>query len=259
MKKPIVIIGIGELANVFACGFLRCGYPVYPITRAMNLAEECQQIPVPELVLITVQENKLHALLEQLPKAWCDKVALVQNELLPRDWQAHPIKNPTVTVVWFEKKQGLELTNILQSPSFGPNAEIISNALQAVEVPAPVLESEQDLLYELVRKAVYILTVNIAGLVNNCTVGDLWMKHQPLAREIAKEVILIQASLIGQTLADEKIINGMVAGIEDCPHRFCLGRSALSRLKRALNHAEAANLNTPKLTQISENLVEAEK
>ena len=29
MNEPIVIIGIGELASVFARGFLRCGHPVY--------------------------------------------------------------------------------------------------------------------------------------------------------------------------------------------------------------------------------------
>jgi len=253
MKKPIVIIGIGELANVFSRGFLRCGYPIYPITRAMDLDEECQQIPSPLLVLVTVQETELSSLLERIPKAWADKIALVQNELLPRAWQDHQIANPTVTVVWFEKKKELELTNILQSPSFGPNAVIISNALQTVDVPAPILESEQDLLYELVRKTVYILTVNIAGLVNNCSVGDLWTQHESLAREIAEEVILIQELLIGQSLPHEKLIKGMVEGIEDCPNRFCLGRSASIRLKRVLSYAENANLNTPKLLEISLN------
>jgi len=254
MKKPIVIIGIGELANVFSRGFLRCGYPIYPITRAMDLDEECQQIPTPQLVLVTVQETELSSLLGRLPKAWSDKIALVQNELLPQAWQDHQIENPTVTVVWFEKKKEIELTNILQSPSFGPNAEIISDALKAVDVPAPILESEQDLLYELLRKSLYILTVNIAGLVNNCSVGDLWKLHQPLAREIAEEVILIQESLIGQNLSHEKLINGMVEGIEDCPNRFCLGRSASLRLKRVLGYAEYANLKTQKLVEIAESL-----
>lgn len=251
MKDPIVIIGIGELAGVFARGFLRCGYPVYPITRGMNLIEESQQIASPQLVLIAVQENELHALLAQLPKVWCDKVALLQNELLPRDWQAHAIENPTVTVVWFEKKKDIEITNILQSPSFGPHAEIMSNALKAVDIPAPVLQNEQDLLYEMVRKALYILTVNIAGLVNNCRVGDLWDKHELLAREIAMEVILIQEYLTGKSLDHEKLINGMVDGIKDCPHRYCLGRSASSRLHRALQYAKEAGLKTPKLLEIA--------
>ena len=250
MKKPIIIIGIGELASVFSTGFLRCGYPVYPITRGVDLAQECQQIPSPELVLVTVQENELHSVLEQLPKPWRHKIGLVQNELLPRDWKPHPIEAPTITVVWFEKKRGIDLTNILQSPSYGSNAPIISNALQAVDIPAPILEKEEDMLYELVRKAVYILTVNIAGLVNNCTVGDLWGQHQTLAREIAEEVILIQELLTGKQLPYEKLIQGMVEGIKDCPYRHCLGRSALSRLDRTLKYAEEANLETPKLVEI---------
>lgn len=254
MKEPIVIIGVGELASVFSRGFLRCGYPVYPITRAMSLAEEYQHIPSPLLVLVTVQENELYSLLEHFPKGWAGKVGLVQNELLPRDWQIHQIEKPTVTVVWFEKKKDLELTNILQSPSFGPNAVLISNALQAVDVPAPILKNDDDLLYELVRKTVYILTVNIAGLVNNCTVGDLWTLNQSLAREIAEEVILIQESLTGQIFSHEKLISGMSEGIEDCPYRFCLGRSALLRLERALKYAEDANLIMPKLTEIAKNL-----
>ncbi len=125
----------------------------------------------------------------------------------------------------------MEVANVLQSPSFEPYAEIISNALQAVDIPAPILENEQDLLYELVRKTVYILTVNIAGLVNNCTVGDLWNLHPLLAREIAEEVVLIQEFLTGKQLDHENLINGMVEGIKDSPHRYCLGRSTLARLQ----------------------------
>ncbi len=250
MKAPIVIIGIGELAGVFARGFLRCGYPVYPITRSMDLTTEYPQIPSPELVLITVQENELHSMLEKLPKAWYNKVGLVQNELLPRDWQRHQIDNPIVTVVWFEKKKDLELTNILYSPSYGPKAQLVAHALKAQKVPAPILKNEDDLLYELVRKALYILTVNIAGLVNNWTVENLWLKQQTLAREIAKEVIQIQEFLTGKPLPHEKLINGMVEGINDCPQRHCLGRSALARLQRALDFAKLFNIETPKLLEI---------
>jgi len=67
-------------------------------------------------------------------------------------------------------------------------------------------------------------------------------------------VILIQESLIGQNLSHEKLINGMVEGIEDCPNRFCLGRSASLRLKRVLGYAEYANLKTQKLVEIAESL-----
>ena len=250
MKAPIVIIGIGELAGVFSLGFLRNGYPVYPITRDLDISQEYKNIPAPEFVLLAIQENELHPVLQQLPTSWLSKVGLIQNELLPKDWQEHQITNPTVTIVWFEKKKNSALCNILYSPSYGPFATLMSDALQAVGVPAPILESEENLLYELIRKALYILTVNIFGLLDNCTVENLWMQHQPLAREIAKEVILIMEFLTNKRLDQEKLINGMVEGIRDCPDRHCLGRTAFARLERVLKHAQDANLDTPKLREI---------
>ena len=123
--------------------------------------------------------------------------------------------------------------------------------MQALGEAAPILKNEDDLLYELLRKTVYILTVNTAGLVENCTVGELWNKHQALAREIATEIIRIQESLMGKQLPTEKLINGMAEGIEDCPDRHCLGRSAPARLKRWLTHAEKANIAAPKLLEIN--------
>lgn len=250
MKSPIIIIGIGELAGVFARGFLRNGHPVYPMTRQMDMATEAINLPEPELVLVAVQESELHAVLEKIPAIWQDKICLVQNELLPRDWQIHGLENPTVTVVWFEKKKQIEVTNILYSPSFGPHAHALSMALKAVEIPAPVLQKEEDLLYELVRKSIYILTVNIAGLVENYQVIELWEKHQQLAEQIAQEVIAVQETLVGEKLDYDKMIQGMVEGIKDCPNRHCLGRRALSRLERTLENASKANLATPKLQQI---------
>lgn len=254
MKAPIVIIGIGELGGVFARGFLRCGYPVYPITRQMDITAESQKIPSPTLVLVAVQESELHSTLDQIPGNWQNKLGLIQNELLPKDWLVHNIENPTVAVVWFEKKKGMELSSILHTPCYGPNASLVSNALKSLDESAPILESEADLLYELLRKTVYILTVNTAGLVQNCTVGELWNKHQALAREIATEIIRIQESLTGKQLPYEKLINGMVEGIKDCPHRHCLGRSAPVRLKRWLTYANKANTATPRLLEISRSI-----
>ena len=37
MNQPIVIIGVGELGGVFAKAFLHADYPVYPLTRKMNI------------------------------------------------------------------------------------------------------------------------------------------------------------------------------------------------------------------------------
>ena len=38
MKRPIVIVGIGEMGELFADGLLKSGHPVYPVLRDMALA-----------------------------------------------------------------------------------------------------------------------------------------------------------------------------------------------------------------------------
>lgn len=250
MNKPIVIVGIGEMAGVFARGLLRTGHPVYPVTRDMALESAAQAVPDPELVLLTVGEKDLHPALEQMPQAWRDRLGLLQNELLPRDWQTHHIANPTVIAVWFEKKKGQDYKVLIPSPAYGPGARLIADALGAIDIPVAVLDSDEQLLFELVRKNVYILTTNIAGLVTGGTVDELWNRHAALARQVAGEVMDIQFHLIGRELDREALIEGMVEGIRGDLEHKCMGRSAPARLARALEHADEAGLGVPKLREI---------
>ena len=106
MNRTIALVGVGEMGGVFARGFLRAGHPVYPVTREMDMAAAAVAVPDPALVLVAVAEGDLHAVLSELPERWRDRVGLLQNELLPRDWQRHGLENPTVISVWFEKKKG---------------------------------------------------------------------------------------------------------------------------------------------------------
>jgi prephenate dehydrogenase len=75
MKSPVILIGIGEMGSVFARGLLRSGHPVYPVTRTTDLAETARLLPSPELVLVAVAENDLHAVLEQIPATWFQRIA----------------------------------------------------------------------------------------------------------------------------------------------------------------------------------------
>ena len=250
MKQPVVVIGIGELGSVFARGLLRSGHPVYPITRGMNMIEEAKAIPDPALVLVAVAEDDLHSTLDQIPDPWRDKLCLLQNELLPRDWQAHAIHEPTVIAVWFEKKKGQDMKVLLPSPIYGPQATVIEAALTAIDIPVHALADHDELLYELVRKNVYILTINIAGLIVGGTVSELWRDHQALAREIADEVISIQEWLTDEELPRDRLIEGMLAAFAADPEHKCLGRTALARLRRALSYADETGLAVPKLREI---------
>jgi ketopantoate reductase len=253
MNSPVVIIGIGEMGGVFARGFLRAGYPVYPVTRQSDLAETARRMPSPGLVLVAVAENDLHAVLENLPPAWFQRIGLLQNELLPNDWQQYGFPQPTVISVWFEKKPGQDHKVLIPSPVFGPAAETICACLDSIHIPVRMLPDAQALLFELVVKNVYIVTTNCAGLVTGGTVGELRSRHRDLMEDIAREVIRIQESLTGQSFVAEELIDAMLKAFDGDPEHKCLGRSAPARLQRALEQAAAAGLEVPRLQQISRN------
>ncbi len=250
MQEPVVVIGIGEMGGVFTRGLLRTGHPVYPVSRRANIDAYARTIPDPALVLVAVGEKDLHPVLESLPTIWRDRLGLLQNELLPRDWQRHGIANPTVISVWFEKKKGHDYKVLVPSPVFGPRAPILEDALESLDIPCWEVASEEEMEYELVRKNVYILTTNICGLVVGGDVDTLWQQHQDLARAVADEVMDIQAWLVGHEVERERLIEGMVEAIQGDLHHQCMGRSAPARLARAIEIADEAGLAVPKLRDI---------
>ena len=251
MKDPIVIIGIGEIGGVFARGFLRCGHPVYPIVRSMDMSAEAKRVPEPALVLLAVAEKDLHDSLARVPAPWCERLGLLQNELLPRDWERHRIPEPTVVSVWFEKKKGQDAKVLVPSPVYGPHAGLLEAALRAVDIPGAILRNEDELLFELVRKNLYILTTNIAGLVVGGTVDTLWREHESLAREVFADALALQERLTGRRFDPASLLEAVLAGFAGDPAHKCMGRSAPARLERALHLADEAGLAVPALRRIA--------
>ena len=251
MKQPVVIIGIGEMGGVFARGFLRAGYPVYPVVRGSDIKQMAKEIAAPELVVVAVAENDLQAVLATIPDNWRDRLLLLQNELLPADWEKHGLKNPTVISVWFEKKKGQEPKVIIPSPVYGPHSKMVVDALATVDIACRTLSSADDLLFELVVKNVYILTTNIAGLKTGGTVGELWRDHQAFARQGSNEIIHLQQALTGRRFDADELIAAMVKAFEGDLEHKCMGRSAPARLKRALEQAKKFGTSVEKLIDIS--------
>jgi hypothetical protein len=238
---------------VFAGGLLRAGCPVVPANRGEDLAALAQAHPAPQLVLVAVAENDLHTVLAALPEIWKPRAALIQNELLPRDWQAHGYLDPTVISVWFEKKKGIDAKPLIASPVAGPGAALLYRALASIDLPCREVAPGDELLFELVRKNVYILTTNIAGLKTGGTlkgtgtVSQLWAQHEAFARQVANEVIDIQDALTGVSHDRERLVAGMLEAFDGDPEHGCTGRSATARLARALAHADAFGLAVPTL------------
>jgi len=251
MKSAVVVIGIGEIGSVISRGCLRLGYPVVPVTRDMQLDAVSKDVPNPEMVVVAVGENDLSSTLAALPAVWVDKVVLIQNELLPRDWLAHGLKRPTVISVWFEKKKGMDSKVVIASPVYGAHSQLLKDALGSLDIPVRVVENESDLLSELVVKNLYILTTNIAGLQVGGNVSELWQKHQDVARKVSGEVLEIQAFLTGESLDDAVLIEGMLKAFDGDPKHGCMGRSAPARLERALKIADDAGLKVSTMREIA--------
>lgn len=252
LKKPVVLIGVGEMGAVFARGILSIGHPVFPVTRDTDLLQLSQQLPDPEMVLIAVGEKDLHATLEQLPSVWRHKFALLQNELLPKDWLQHQLSNPTIISVWFEKKPGQDSKVIIPSPAFGPQAELLHNALASINIPVTVVASREEMLLELVVKNLYILTTNIAGLEVGGNVEQLWNEHRSVAEAVATEVIALQEALTGENFDQQRLFQKMAEAFAGDPEHKCMGRSAPARLERALENAEKYSVEVPRLEKIKQ-------
>ena len=249
MKKPVILIGVGEMGGVFARGFLRLGHPVYPVLRDTVMDEVAAAVTDPEAVVVAVGEKDLTATLDAVPDAWKDKLVLLQNELLPADF-AH-LPEVTVISVWFEKKPGMDFKVIIPSPAHGPRATLLEAALGTLGIPVRVLASEEELLFELVLKNLYILTTNIAGLRTGGTVGELWRDHRELAEKVAEDVIALQEQLTGKRFDHQALIDAMLAAFEGDPEHKCMGRSAPARLERAMAHGERHGIDLPTLAQIA--------
>lgn len=254
MNPAVAIIGLGELGGVFARGFLRTGYPVYPITRKTRMSDAVQAVPEPKFVLVAVAEKDLANVLATLPSQWKNRVGLLQNELLPYQWLTHGIANPTVITVWFEKKKGRGCKVLLPSPIFGPEADLVSASLQSLDIPSRILPDANALLFELVLKNLFVLTINIAGLKTGGTVSNLWSEHNELARQVAGEVLDIQEWLTQTTFPREQLLNGLVKAINGDPAHTCKGRAAPDRLARVLRSADDAGLQLPAIRSIQQDL-----
>ena len=250
MKKPVVIIGIGEIGGVFARGLLRSGYPLVPVNRSDDIQQIAAQYPDPEAVLLTVAETDLYQSLITLPSLWRDRLCMVQNELLPRDWQEHDIQSPTVMSVWFEKKPGMDTKPVVASPVFGPHADLLCEALQSLDIPVVKLESEQSPAIRTGKKKPLYPDDKYCRPGHRRQCCRAVAEPRTLAIEVAEDVLQLQAWLTGEKLDNKALIAAMLLAFEGDPEHGCTGRSASARLHRALQLADDANLELHTLRRI---------
>ncbi len=256
MNQSIVIVGMGQLAGVLASAFLRKGYPVFPITRNMNMSEEVNTITNPRMVVVAVAKKDFKSVMDEMPDQWLDKLVLIQNELLPGDWEAFDVLDPTILSVWFEKKKGMDYNPVLSTPVFGPHAELIVNSLQDIDIPCRIVGSMDEMAAELVAKNIFVLTINICGLAlpDGTTTSMLWEKDRDLALAVADDVIDIQEHVTGRKFDRARLMEGLKKGLYGDPEHKCKGRSARGRLDRILDIADQSGLKIKSIRELAERI-----
>lgn len=250
-QAPHLIIGLGELGSIFATGLLKLGKTVVPVLRNQSLTEVAESIATPESVWVCVAEKDIHHLLAEIPTAWQDKLILIQNELLPLDWQQHGITSPTIISVWFEKKAGKAPQVVLPSVTYGKLANLVSAVYNKLNLPARILNDETSLLFELVLKNLYIQTSNIAGLAVGGTTSELVEQHAHLLQAVANDVIYLQETLTNQHFDHSQLMNALKNAFYGDPNHGCMGRSAPARLQRALDLANQHGIALPSIAAIA--------
>ncbi|HEY6729339.1 MAG TPA: hypothetical protein VI197_35255 [Polyangiaceae bacterium] len=246
-----VVVGIGQLGSEFALGLLRRGHAVVPVTRAQNPTQAVDAAGSVELILVAVGEAELAPILESIPTRLRDRVALVQNELVPADWERAGFTEVSGVVVWFEKKAGRPIHVVRPSVAYGPQSALLLELLAELDVPAYAARPES-LEFELALKNLYILVHNLAGLAVRGTVGDLWRAHATFANEVATDVLVHQEARLGHALDRSALLAELADAAGADPGHGLAGRTAPERLHRVLYQARQAGLRLPTLEKLSE-------
>lgn len=244
----MLLVGPGQLGRVLAGGLVARGVAVDPVRRG----EPIDPGPEHDLVLVAVGERDLDHVLSALPASHRDRVVLLQNELLPPNWQKHGIQEPTVLVVWFEKKRGRPAQIVRTTEIAGPSAPLFVAALDAMDLPAETIGHEA-LVEALVVKNLYIVGANVLGLVFGGTTGALATTHRDRTEMVLREIAAIERARLGSaaSLDDDAIVARTFEAFEADPTHATVGRTAQERLGRALDRARALGVETPELEDIA--------
>lgn len=230
---------------------MRLGHPIFPVTRTSNTTEMAEIVPTPAMVVIAVGEKDLQATLKTVPEQWKSHLLLIQNELLPRDWEDYGFDQISVASIWFEKKKGQDSKVVIPTIAYGPAAPLLHSALATLNIPVTIVDSTDELLNELVIKNLYILTTNIAGLRAGGTVSELWTNHRDLAEAVFDDVLTLQQTLTHREFNRAALLQAMLNAFDGDPEHKCMGRSATARLARALGIANGLGIQLNTLESIA--------
>lgn len=252
------LYGVGQLGRLFGAGLLARGHAVHPLRRATPSADRDALLARADRVLVAVGEDDLSPVLASLPARLREgRTWLLQNELSPSSWESAEVRDPTVLIVWSEKKRGRSISVVDTTLVAGPDRALAVEALGEVDVPSRAIEDEA-LVDALIDKNLYILVSNLAGLwaqlegrASGATVGGLLTEHRETTTAIALEVLAVEGARVGRVLAPTTYLARLWAAFSKDPSHASRGRTAEARLGRTLARADALGVATPQLRYLS--------
>lgn len=257
--EKVAVVGMGQLGCVLSEGLLKSGRTVIPVLRGRSLitTSETQR---PDLVLIATGEDDQEAALAEVPPYLADAVVLIQNELRPDQWLAHGVSSPTVGIIWFEKRAGMVPHEVLPSVVSGPHAPVLGEAIEQVGLGFRHVDDIFELAHQLIVKNLYILSLNLTGLVHRGRACDLLDVHRQTFEKVRDDLIEFETAMLRSAggvyatipVERERLIADLKRAIEADPHHGCAGRSARRRLERTLIHADRLGLPVPHLRALGE-------
>lgn len=261
VSPTVVVIGMGQLGQLFAGAFSRLGWRVLPVGRGEIFTEQGRDAV--QLVLVTVGEDSLRDVLGMVPDRYLGQVVLFQNELRPDAWEfRYGEAAPSVCVVWFERKRFMAPQAVLPSVLYGSQSHHIATALEHLDLPHRSVAERTELAHQLALKNLYILGLNFSGLDGAQRALDLLAPPPAWERLRAELIALEKASLVqGQSrqggppvaLDAARLRSNLNEALSADPDHACAGRSASKRLARTLSHAKRLGLDLPECRRIAQN------
>lgn len=246
----IAVVGAGQLGRYFGGAALRLGMRVVPILRSDDPEAVMQTLPAGTPILVTVGEVELPSVLTALSAARRADVILVQNELFPQIWQDAGVHDPTVCVVWFAKKKHQALRVGRASDAFGPHAGLMKALHDVIDVPCDVLDTSADRDAQLVAKFAFILAINSLGLADDVTIGG-WLERAPETVDaIVSDALTLGMAILGARVDTTRARAAVLAAMDGLRGIPARGRTAQSRLTRALALAEKHGVDLPALVRV---------
>lgn len=248
-SKSAFVLGMGQLGEVFADALRATDYDVVELRRGDDVAALAEKRALPDLVMVTVGEDDLVPALESLPPAHRARAVLVQNELVPSTWERTGLVDPTVAVVWFERKGGAPPRVILPTRVAGPHAVPVVEALDRADLAADAI-ARSELATELVAKNAYILVTNVAGLEGCERAGDLLDGKAYLRDRLLAEVVMVQSALVNAPFDVADVRDRVLEALHADESHKNAGRTALARATRLLAHADQHRVDVPTVRAI---------